>query len=217
MTESRARVKVCGIMRAQDARAAVRAGADALGVILAPGHLRSLTLDEAEAVFAEAPEGVMRVGVFVDQPLGFVAEAVKRLGLHEVQLHGAEDPDYCRAAPGSVVKTFRVGAGFDPAEIEAFRGAIAAVLLDTMVPGAAGGTGVTFDHTLASGLPDVAPVYVAGGLTPGNVGDAVRLLRPAGVDVSSGVETAPGVKDADKMEDLVAAVSAAWDTTDESE
>lgn len=217
MTVSRTRVKVCGLTRAVDARAAVRAGADAVGVILAPGHARSLTIGQAEQVLAAVPAGVVRVGVFVDQPLDFVANAVGRLGLTEVQLHGAEDPDYCGRVPGTVVKTFHIGPGFDPADLEAYRGAVAAVLLDTMVPGAAGGTGVTFDYGLAAVLPDVAPVYVAGGLTPANVGDVVRRLEPSGVDVSSGVETGPGLKDPTKMDALVAAVRAASDTTLESE
>jgi len=213
----RTRMKVCGLTRRQDALAAVRAGADALGVILAPGHVRSVTLEQAEEVFSGVPEGVARVGVFVDQPLWFVAEAVRRLGLTEVQLHGAEDPDYCTSVPGSVTKTFRVGPGFDPSEMEAYRGAVAAVLLDTMVPGAYGGTGTAFDHSLVAGLPDIAPVYLAGGLTPDNVAGAVRTVRPAGVDVSSGVEAAPGIKDDARMEAMVAAVRAAWDTSEENE
>jgi phosphoribosylanthranilate isomerase len=217
MTGSRTRVKVCGLTRAEDARAAVRAGADALGVILAPGHWRSVTLEQAEAIFAEVPRDVVRVGVFVDASLDDVEAAVRRLGLREVQLHGSEDPDFCRALPGAVVKTFRVGSGFDPGELEAYRGAVAAVLLDALVEGAAGGTGKAFDPALVRDLPDVAPVYVAGGLTPGGVGDVVRTMRPAGVDVSSGVEEGPGTKSAEKMEEFVAAVRAADDATKETE
>lgn len=216
MSGSRTRVKVCGLTRAEDARAAVRAGADALGVILAPGHVRSVTIEQAEAIFADVPPDVVRVGVFVDAPLDDVAEAVRRLGLREVQLHGAEDPDYCEAAPDAVVKTFRVGAGFDPADLEAYRGAVGAVLLDTLVEGAAGGTGKAFDRTLVRDMPDTAPVYVAGGLTAGSVGDVVRAMRPAGVDVSSGVEESPGIKSAEKLEEFVAAVRAADDTIEET-
>jgi phosphoribosylanthranilate isomerase len=209
MTVSRTRVKVCGLTRAIDARAAARAGADALGVILAPGHRRSLTLDEAAAVLAEVPPEVTRTGVFVDAAFEDVVEAVARLGLSEVQLHGSEDPAYCAAAPAVVVKTFRIGAGVDAQSIERYRGAVAAVLLDTLVEGAPGGSGVVFDWELARGIPDVAPVYLAGGLDPNNVGEAVRRVRPAGVDVSSGVEEAPGIKNEVKMVRFVSAVRAA--------
>lgn len=213
MTVSRTRVKVCGLMRAQDARAAVRAGADALGVILAPGHRRSLSVDEAVAVFADVPASVHRVGVFVDAPVSEVLEAVEALGLAEVQLHGSEDPGYCAAVPVAVVKTFRVGPGFDATDLERYRGAVAALLLDTLVSGVAGGSGRTFDWRSVLDLPRVAPVYVAGGLKPGNVEEVVRILRPAGVDVSSGVEHAPGIKSAGMMGEFVAAVRAADEAT----
>jgi phosphoribosylanthranilate isomerase len=209
MTVPRTRVKVCGLTRASDARAAVRAGADALGVILVPGHLRSLTIEEAAAVLAEVPPQVTRTGVFVDAALDEVAAAVSRLGLDEVQLHGSEDPAYCAQVPAAVVKTFHVGAGIDPEAIEHYRGVVAAVLLDTLANDAAGGSGRAFDWDLARGVPDVAPVYLAGGLSPDNVGEAVRRVRPAGVDVSSGVEDAPGIKSEAKMERFVAAVRAA--------
>jgi phosphoribosylanthranilate isomerase len=216
MTVSRTRVKICGLTRAIDAQAAARAGADALGVILAPGHRRSLTLDEAADVLEAAPLGVERVGVFVDATLADVVDAVERLGLTEVQLHGAEDPAFCAAVPVRVVKTFLVGEGFDPTLVEPYRGVVEAVLLDTLVAGASGGTGRTFDWAVARDVPAVAPVYLAGGLTPESVGEAVQAVHPAGVDVSSGVEGSPGVKDARKMEEFVAAVRAADDTDEET-
>jgi phosphoribosylanthranilate isomerase len=208
-------VKVCGLTRAQDARAAARAGADALGVILAPGHRRSLTLEQAAVVLAAAPAAVTRVGVFVDAPLSEVLDAVALLGLDEVQLHGAEDPGFCASVPVAVVKTFRVGPGFDAGALERFRGTIDAVLLDTFVKGAAGGSGRTFGWEAARCLPDVAPVYLAGGLDAANVADAVRALHPAGVDVSSRVEDAPGIKSEDKIRRFVAAVRAADETAEE--
>lgn len=216
MTVPRTRIKVCGLTRARDARAAVRAGADALGVILSPGHRRSLTLDQAAAVLADVPVGVTRVGVFIDQPLEFVAEAVRRLGLREVQLHGVEGPSYCASVSVPVVKTFKVGVRFDPVELEHYRGVVEAVLLDTLVEGTAGGSGRSFDWSAVGPLPDVAPVYVAGGLCTGNVGEAVRSLRPAGVDVSSGVEDASGTKSETMMDEFVAVVRAA-DTTSEKD
>jgi phosphoribosylanthranilate isomerase len=209
MTALRTRVKVCGLTRAADADAAVRAGADALGVVLAPGHQRSLTLKEAARVFADTPLGVARVGVFVDASLEEVSRAVEGLGLTEVQLHGTEGPMYCASMDVPVVKTFHVGAGFDPDSIARYRGTIAAALLDTLVEGTAGGSGTPFDWGLARGVPDGVPVYLAGGLRPENVREAVRRLRPAGVDVSSGVEEAPGIKNEEKMKRFVAEVRAA--------
>jgi phosphoribosylanthranilate isomerase len=208
-TGPRTRVKVCGITSEFDARAAVHAGADALGVILAPGYRRSLTAEQAATVLADLPAGVGRAGVFIDAPLAEVFEAVERLGLTEVQLHGAEDPAYCAAVPVPVVKTFRVGERFDTASVEAYRGVVEAILLDTLVQGTAGGSGRTFDWEAARGLPLIAPVYVAGGLDADNVAAAVRTLRPAGVDVSSGVEDADGSKSPGKMEAFVSAVRTA--------
>jgi len=203
MRMSRTRIKVCGLTRASDAQAAVRAGADALGVILAPGHRRSLTVKQAAVVLARVPHNVQRVGVFVDAPLEDVSKAVEQLGLTEV------GPMYCASVAVPVVKTFRVGPGFDPADIERYRGAVAGVLLDTLVEGVAGGTGTSFDYKLARDVPRGAPVYLAGGLRPENVREAVRRLHPAGVDVSSGVEESPGIKSEEKMKRFVAEVRAA--------
>lgn len=205
----RTRIKVCGLTRPEDAAAAVACGADALGVILAPSKRRA-TLDQAAAVFAEVPPCVARIGVFVDAPADEVWEAVARLGLSAVQYHGSEAPETCAAAPAPVIKALGVGACFDPTQADAYRGSVAALLLDTAVAGACGGTGVSFDwYDVARRLPGWAPVFVAGGLTPGNVGEAVRVLRPYAVDVSSGVESAPGVKDHAMIERFAMAVRAA--------
>lgn len=205
----RTRVKVCGLMRAQDARAAVAAGADAVGVILSPGYRRSLTLKEAAKVLERVPPEVGRVGVFVDAPLEDVSKAVEVLDLTEVQLHGTEGPMYCVGMTVPVVKTFHVGPAFDSAEIMRYRGTIAAVLLDTLVEGEAGGSGRSFDWELGRHVPKGVPVFLAGGLRPENVREAVRRLRPTGVDVSSGVEGSVGVKSRDLMERFVAEVRAA--------
>ena len=206
---ARTRIKVCGLTRGPDARAAAAAGADALGVILAPGHRRSVTVKEAAQVFSRVPPSVAKVGVFVDALLEDVSRAIEQLGLDEVQLHGTEDPMYCIAVDARVVKTFRVGLAFDPGSIERYRGVVDAVLLDTLVEGTAGGSGKPFDWKLARGVPKGAPVYLAGGLTLDNVREAVRRLRPAGVDVSSGVEDASGIKSEEKMKRFVAEVRAA--------
>ena len=203
----RTRIKICGLTRPEDAAAAVAAGADALGVVLAPSK-RRVTLDQAAAVFAEVPPLVARIGVFVDAHADEVWEACARLSLTAVQFHGDETPETCDAAPVPVIKALRVGPGFDPAQVDDYRGTVAALLLDTLVPGGEqGGTGVAFDwHAVASRLPRWAPVLLAGGLGPDNVAEAIGALRPFAVDVSSGVEIAPGVKDHRLIERFVAAV-----------
>lgn len=205
----RTRIKICGLTRAEDAAAAVSAGADALGVVLAPSK-RRVTLDEAAEVFADVPPLVARVGVFVDAHADEVWEAVARLGLAAVQFHGDEAPETCATAPVPVIKALRVGPDFSAERADAYRGAVSALLLDTFVPGEQGGTGVAFDwYDVAGRLPRWAPVLLAGGLGPANVGAAIRALRPYAVDVSSGVESAPGVKDHRSIDAFVAAVRAA--------
>lgn len=205
----RTRIKICGITTATDAAMAVEAGADALGVVLAPS-VREVTLEDAEKALAGVPPLVARVGVFVDADPGFVADAVARLGLNAVQFHGDETPDQCAASPVPVIKAFKVGTDFASSMTEPFRGAVAALLLDTYDPQRSGGTGKAFDwHTHAAALPGWAPLVVAGGLTPMNVTQAIRLFRPFAVDVSSGVEERVRHKDRMKLNALVAAVRAA--------
>ncbi len=205
---SRTRIKICGLTRPEDAAAAVAAGADAVGVVLAPSK-RQVTLDQAAEVFAAVPPFVARVGVFVDAHADDVWEAVSRLELTAVQFHGDEAPETCEMAPVRVIKALRVGPGFGAASADAYRGVVSALLLDTLVAGEAGGTGVAFDwYAVAGRLPGWAPVVLAGGLGPENVAEAVRALRPYAVDVSSGVESAPGVKDHRLIEEFVAAVRA---------
>jgi phosphoribosylanthranilate isomerase len=204
----RTRFKICGLTRPRDAEAAVAAGADAVGVIFAPSP-RQLTLEEAAAVLSAVPPPVARVGVFVDAPYEFVARAVADLGLAAVQYCGAETPAVCAVAPAPAIKVFRVGTGFDVREIEPYRGQVAAVLLDTFVPDKHGGTSTTFAWDSITEPPGWAPLFLAGGLTPGNVGAAIRTLSPFAVDVSSGVESAPGIKDHEKVRAFAVAVRAA--------
>jgi phosphoribosylanthranilate isomerase len=192
---------------------AVEAGADAVGVILARSK-RQVTIEEAADILCAVPPGVRKVGVFVDAEPAFVALAVEKAGLDRVQFHGMETPAACAAAPVPVVKALRVGPDFDPAIVEQYRGVVAGLLLDTLVKGEAGGSGVTFDWSAALEVPRVAPVWLAGGLTPDNVAQAVRLVRPAGVDVSSGVEAVPRRKDPDRIRAFIAAVRAADEERD---
>jgi phosphoribosylanthranilate isomerase len=204
----RTRVKVCGLASAVDAAEAVRAGADALGVILAESS-RQVTLTEAEEIFAGVPPFVARVGVFVDAPVDYVERAVARLNLAAVQFHGSESPERCAAAPAPVIKAVHVGPEFDVRAVDAYRETVVALLFDTYVEGMDGGTGRTFPWEAVAPLPSWAPVIVAGGLTPVNVGGAIRALAPYGVDVSSGVEERLRQKDRSRLHAFVAAVRAA--------
>jgi phosphoribosylanthranilate isomerase len=205
----RTRVKICGLTRPEDALAAVAAGADAVGVVLAASP-RQVTLGQAERVLADVPPFVARVGVFVDAEEAFVAEAVERLGLTAVQLHGDESPARCASAPAPVIKALKVGTTFAPARIGPFRETVAAILLDTLVSGKDGGTGKIFDwQILTDASPGGVRLVLAGGLNPGNVGTAIRMLSPYAVDVSSGVESAPGIKDHAMIEAFMAAVRVA--------
>lgn len=211
MHTQRTRVKICGITNAEDAVAAVKAGADALGVVLTEGP-RQVTLDEAADALAPVPPFVGRVGVFVDSDPVFVAEAAERLRLTALQFHGEESALECAGAPVPVIKAIHVrdGGAFDAeAAFAPYRGVVSAFLLDTFVRGESGGTGVPFAWEHVAPLPRWAPVIVAGGLTPVNVVAAVAALKPFGVDVSSGVEERRRHKDHDKLQAFVAAVRAA--------
>lgn len=205
MRPARTRVKICGLTSAADAAEAVKAGADAVGVVLADSP-RRLTLEQAEETLTPVGPLVTRVGVFVDAEPDFVSEAVARLGLHLAQFHGTETPEACAGCAVPAVKAFRVGEDFDPREMDAYEGCVAAVLLDTYVPRVNGGSGRTFAWEALPALPEWAPLVVAGGLTPVNVGAAVRALRPYAVDVASGVEEHVRGKDPLKMRAFVAAV-----------
>ena len=200
--------KVCGVCRPQDARDAVAAGADAIGVILAPSR-RQVTLEEAEAIFTEVSPGVARVGVFVDADPAFIEEAATRLGLDYVQFHGSETPELCATASTPVIKAFKVGRTFQAADVDPYRRVVAYALLDTLVEGADGGSGLTFDWGAVGPLPAGVPVIAAGGLDPGNVASAIAALHPAAVDVSSGVEVRLREKDPDKLRAFCEAVRAA--------
>ncbi|HEX2202828.1 MAG TPA: phosphoribosylanthranilate isomerase [Longimicrobium sp.] len=207
-------VKVCGLMRAGDAAVAADAGAAYLGVILAPGFRRTVTPEAARAIFGDLP--ARRVGVFVDAAPDVVLAAAAAAGLHVVQLHGDEPPeaaDALRAAGYEVWKAVRARSGADFGAAAARYGAsVDALLVDGYSPAAHGGTGTRFPWHEVAALRDLLPegvaLVAAGGLNPGNVAEAASLLRPHAVDVSSGVESAPGVKDADAVRAFAAAVRA---------
>lgn len=200
------RVKICGVTRLEDALAASRAGADALGFNFWPRSRRCVDVEVARGIVRELPAHVVAVGVFVDQDPADVASIAERVGLAAVQLHGDESPDACAAFRLPVIKAFRVGPDFTPASAARFK--VAAYLFDAPSAGY-GGSGATFDWSRVARAPLPAPLILAGGLTPGNVAAAVRAVRPHAVDVASGVESAPGIKDEQLMIAFVAAAQSA--------
>lgn len=190
-------VKICGITRLEDAVSAARFGADAVGFVFAPSP-RRVSTEQAARIARQMPAGPARVGVFVNESLERVQEVIEMCGLDMVQLHGDEPSEYCRALNGKAIKALRVNGSLDMVRATEYSvdGGCAALLLDGYDPEKRGGTGKTFDWKIVHLIGGKPRLIVAGGLTPANVGSAVRIARPYGVDVSSGVEKEPGVKDA---------------------
>jgi phosphoribosylanthranilate isomerase len=204
------RVKICGITSIADALAAAEAGADAIGLMFFDGSPRKVDFAQAAEITKELPPFVARVGVFVDSSMDFITEAIARCGLNVAQLHGNEAPEFCRLVPIDVMKAFRVAGPQSLPAIKSY--AVRAWLLDSFVAGQPGGTGATFNWELVAQVkPWGRPIVLAGGLTPENVAQAVKQTRPYAVDVSSGVESAPGKKDRQKIRDFIAAAKQAAD------
>ncbi|MBF0462494.1 MAG: phosphoribosylanthranilate isomerase [Magnetococcales bacterium] len=206
-------VKVCGLTRRVDVEAAVAAGADALGLVFYPKSPRFVTPAEAAALVADLPPFVVRVGLFVNASCAEIVQTVGLGWLDCVQLHGDETPAFCRqlrlemervALFPRLIKAVRVATREDVQTVAQWP--VQAILLDAKVESRYGGTGRSFDWSLLEGWPRLfaasgaaLPLILAGGLTPDNVALAVRQVRPYAVDVSSGVETAPGIKCANKI------------------
>jgi phosphoribosylanthranilate isomerase len=201
------RIKICGITNAEDALLAADLGAHALGFIFYPKSPRSIKSEAARDIIRKLPPLVLSVGVFVDEEVGVVRQVAATVGLDWVQLHGQESPDYCRALGRRVIKGFRVQDESSLAVLPHYRDAVQAFLLDTYRPGTPGGTGETFDWELARRAQEYGPIILAGGLTAANISQAITVAQPAAVDVASGVEAAPGVKDPEKLRAFFAAVS----------
>ncbi|HEX7316738.1 MAG TPA: phosphoribosylanthranilate isomerase [Pyrinomonadaceae bacterium] len=198
------RVKVCGITNLADALAALEAGADMLGFNFYARSPRRVAPAVARKIIESLPDGVACVGVFVNEPAPADVERIAReAGLDAVQLHGDETPEYCQSLRGlTTIKALRVGADYHIDTAAAY--GTDAVLLDAYVASARGGTGHTFDWTLATLTRERVPrLFLAGGLTPDNVATAVAAVRPYAVDVCSGVETAPGRKSPELMRRFV--------------
>ena len=200
------RVKICGITRPQDALLAADLGAFAVGFVFWPGSARYLDPRAARAIVNALPDAVQKVGVFVNQPAGHVRFVAETAGLTTVQLHGTETVAFALGVGKPVLKTVPVGHEFSPGSLDEIPSEIT-VLLDAFDPVTHGGTGRTIDWTLAAAAAARRPVVLAGGLNPSNIADAIRQVRPFAVDLSSGVESAPGVKDHARLHDLFAALA----------
>ncbi len=208
---SRTRIKFCGIRRARDAEAAVALGVDAIGFVLVPGSSRSITADRAYTIRRRLPAFVSAVALFKDADSATIQDAVDVLRPDLLQFHGSEDAEFCASFGLPYLKAVAMA---DPTQLtrEARRHrAAAGLLLDGHARGEMGGRGETFDWRSASTVTARlrAVLMLAGGLSARNVGQGIALLRPYAVDVSSGIESRPGVKDTDKMQDFVRAVQRA--------
>lgn len=200
-------VKICGITRQQDAEAAVSLGADALGFVFWPESRRFIDPHRARAIVATLPPFVTAVGVFVNQPLAYVRGVAALARLGAVQLHGDETPDFAAGVHRPILKAIAIGEACAQSPDE--WPARVTLLIDACDPARHGGTGRTSDWKAASAVAARRRVILAGGLTAENVGEALRLVRPYGIDVSSGVESRPGVKDVARLERLFQAIAGA--------
>lgn len=203
---SRVKVKICGVRTLEEGQAALDAGADALGFNFWPPSARYVEPDLVREMINSLSPIVCKVGVFVNEEANRVLDVASELGLNAVQLHGDESPEFCDQL-GSIktIKAIRVGQDFDLSLIQKYR--VDMVLLDSSVKGSYGGTGRRFDWRVALEAKRLAPIILAGGLTTENVWDAITHVRPAAIDVCSGVEAAPGRKDLEKLQRFMAIVA----------
>lgn len=198
------KVKICGITSLEDALAAVEARADALGFVFVEKSPRCVSPQKAAAIIATLPPFVQTVGLFVDDDPERINWTADFCGLDVIQLHGEESPDFCTEIRRRIIKVFRVKDAASLSSLARYQ--VAGYLLDAWSPDAHGGTGTTFDWSLARELTGSRPIILAGGLSPDNVREAIDIVRPYGVDVSSGVESSPGKKDLEKVRKFIAEV-----------
>ena len=214
----RTRVKICGLTNLEDARYVSGALADYLGFIFYEKSPRYIDPPKAGAIinWIEGPE---TVGVFVNQPLDDVNQVIRQTGIDLVQLHGTESPDYCRLIEKPVIKAIHVNDDSDPAglkkTIRSYSESAAYILFDTKTDNLWGGTGKTFDWNLLGNPSDEKPFFLSGGLHAGNIREACDTTRPFAVDLSSGVEHAPGVKDYDKLDRFFEEMREIWELQEE--
>lgn len=198
-------VKVCGVTRLEDARYCAAAGADYLGFVQHAESPRYIPPSAAREII-DWVYGPKTVGVFVNRTAAEINDSVEEAGFSIAQLHGDESPDVCGDVNVPVIKAVRIGGGVSAADVGAFiqlyRDVADYVLLDAYVDGLWGGSGAVFDWDLVRSLPDDVLVFLAGGIRASNVEEAVRRVAPFGVDVSSGLESSPGIKDFEKVDDF---------------
>lgn len=200
-------VKICGVTRLEDAQLAVELGASALGFVFWPSSPRYIPPSRAADIIAALPPRIASVGVFVDQTRNFVWNAAEQAGLTALQLHGSESPSFAAALPRPVIKAVPVGEDFSLDAVMEISRRIT-VLLDAHDPIRRGGTGVTIDWSVAASVAWRRPIFLSGGLNPGNIQEAIARVNPHAVDISSGVESAPGIKDPVKLRALFDAMAA---------
>jgi len=195
------RVKICGLTRSVDVDAAVLYGADALGFVFVPASKRFITRSNAQQLCAKVPAFIARVGLFLDQPADDIWNILDQVPLSLLQFHGNEDAGFCRQFGRPYIKSLSLQSGISIDDLESGYPDAAGLLVDSHQPGGLGGTGKTLDWSeIRRGK---LPLILAGGLNPTNVATAVRLVRPWAVDVSSGVELSPGIKDADAIKRFI--------------
>ncbi|MFC1684875.1 phosphoribosylanthranilate isomerase [Pseudomonadota bacterium] len=204
----RTRVKICGITREQDALAAVRLGADAIGLVFYPPSPRAVTVEQAVQIVRDLPPFVTVVGLFVDAEPEAIRDVLDRVRIDLIQFHGDESPEQCAGYGRPWIKAVRMKQDTDLQSVQQSYKDAAALLLDTYQAGKPGGTGTAFDWSVIPA--ELAhSVVLAGGLTPDNVEQAVRQIRPYAVDVSGGVEQDKGIKDAEKIAAFIRGVERA--------
>ncbi len=188
-------VKICGILTIEAALCSIDAGADAIGFVFAESR-RKIAVEAANKIIRDLPGGIEKVGVFVDSPHHEVAAIAGNLGLDLLQFHGRESPEYCRLFPGKAIKSFALAGPADLDAIAPYNGSISACLLDTFQLGQNGGTGTPWNWSLMSNRIEQSlagmPFIAAGGLNARNVAEAIQILKPYGIDTSSGVEKEGG-------------------------
>lgn len=210
MPIQRTRIKFCGLTRRQDVATAVAMGVDAIGFVMWPDSKRAISVEQLAELAADVPAFVARVGLFVDQPEDTIAACLPYLDL--LQFHGDEPAEVCERYDRPWIKALRMRDGLDLAAAAKRYGNASGLLLDAYRPGVPGGTGDTFDWSrIPASL--AKPVILAGGLVADNAGTAVHRVAPYALDVSGGIESAPGIKDATRMQAFVNAVRAANQTS----
>ncbi len=200
------RIKICGITNLEDAQLAVKCGAWALGFVFYRKSPRYISPSKVKKIIEQLPPFVTSVGVFVDPKEGALRDICRFTGIHTIQLHGDEDPNLCRRlANFKIIKAFRVDENFDLKKVKPYQ--VDAYLFDTYQDDAFGGTGKTFNWDVVGAYTFDKPFILSGGLTAENVRAGIDKLKPFAVDVSSGVEASPGIKDHRKLKTFIDVVN----------